>query len=112
MWLSAAAVVLAALVMAAWGGRAARRSGGKDEVRRHPWRARVGAVLCLGLSAFFYYAWYAFYWKWDFNELGRYYDPVDQVVYTSSGFVWVLPATALLAAGLVLAWRAWRRHAR
>ncbi|MGV2895339.1 hypothetical protein ACNPPY_06050 [Achromobacter sp. AGC78] len=112
MWLSAAAVVLAALVMAAWGGRAARRSGGKDAVRRHPWRARVGAVLCLGLSAFFYYAWYAFYWKWNFNELGRYYDPVDQVVYTSSGFVWVLPATALLAAGLVLAWRAWRRRAR
>lgn len=112
MWLSAAAVVLAALVMAAWGGRAARRSGAKDAVRRQPWRARVGAVLCLGLSAFFYYAWYAFYWKWDFNELGRYYDPVDQVVYTSSAFVWVLPATALLAAGLVLAWRAWRRHAR
>ena len=112
MWLSAAAVVLAALAIAAWGRRAAKLSRGKDAVRRHPWRARVGAVLCLGLSAFFYYAWYAFYWKWDFNDLGRYYDPVDQVVYTSSGFVWVLPATASLVAGLLLAWRGWRRHAR
>jgi len=112
MWLSAGAVVLAVLVIAACGGLAAMLPGGKDAVRRHRWRARVGAVLCLGLSAFFYYAWYAFYWKWDFNELGRYYDPVDQVVYTSSGFVWVLPATALLAAGLGLAWRGWRRHAR
>lgn len=70
---------------------------------------RISAVLCLALSAFFYYAWYAFYLKWDFNELGRYYDPVDQVVYTSSGFVWVLPATVLLAAGAVFIWRGWRR---
>ncbi|WP_417224473.1 hypothetical protein [Achromobacter spanius] len=111
MWISAGAVVLALLAVAAWGARVARRSGGKGAAR-HPWRARVGAVLCLGLSAFFYYAWYAFYWKWDFNELGRYYDPVDQVVYTSSGFVWVLPATASLIAGLALAWRGWPRHAR
>jgi len=70
---------------------------------------RISAVLCLALSAFFYYAWYAFYLKWDFNELGRYYDPVDQVVYTSSGFVWVLPATVLLAAGAVFIWRGRRR---
>ena len=69
----------------------------------------IAAALCLALSAFFYYAWYAFYLKWDFNELGRYYDPVDQVVYTSSGFVWVLPATVLLAAGAVFIWRGWRR---
>ncbi|KNE27821.1 hypothetical protein [Achromobacter spanius] len=111
MWISAGAVVLALLAIAAWGARVAGRSGGKDAAR-HPWRARVGAVLCLGLSAFFYYAWYAFYWKWDFNKLGRYYDPVDQVVYTSSGFVWVLPATASLIAGLALAWRGWRHRAR
>lgn len=70
---------------------------------------RLAAVLCLALSAFFFYAWYAFYWKWDFNELGRYYDPVEQVVYTSSGFVWILPATLLLAAGMAFIWRGWRR---
>ena len=70
---------------------------------------RLATVLCLALSAFFFYAWYAFYWKWDFNELGRYYDPVEQVVYTSSGFVWILPATLLLAAGVAFIWRGWRR---
>lgn len=71
--------------------------------------ARVGAVASLALSAFFFYAWYAQYLKWDFNELGRYYDPVDQVVYTDSGFVWVLPAGLLLIVGLLYAWRGWRR---
>ncbi|MBB1594201.1 hypothetical protein [Achromobacter sp. UMC46] len=82
-------------------------SAGRARARR--WPARIAAALLLLLSAFFYYAWYAFYLKWEFNELGRYYDPVDQVVYTSSGFVWVLPATVLLAAGLLSAWRGWRR---
>lgn len=71
--------------------------------------ARVAAVASLALSAFFFYAWHAQYLKWDFNELGRYYDPVDQVVYTDSGFVWVLPAGLLLIVGLLCAWRGWRR---
>lgn len=39
--------------------------------------ARAGAVVSLALSAFFFWLWYAQYLKWDFNELGRYYDPVD-----------------------------------
>ena len=71
--------------------------------------ARVGAVVSLSCAAFFGWLWYQQYLKWDFNELGRYYDPVDQVVYTDSGFVWVLPASALLAFGLRCAWRGWRR---
>ncbi|WP_313379965.1 hypothetical protein [Achromobacter insolitus] len=70
---------------------------------------RLAAGMSLALSAFFFYIWYAQYLKWDFNELGRYYDPVDQVVYTDSGFVWVLPAGALLVFGLLCAWRGWRR---
>lgn len=110
MWISAGALMLALLAAAAFAWRARPRSarsapGGR--VRR--WPARIAAALLLPLSAFFFYAWYAFYWKWDFNELGRYYDPVDQVVYTSSGFVWVVPAGLLLAAGLLCAWRGWRR---
>ena len=71
--------------------------------------ARVGAVVSLSCTAFFGWLWYQQYLKWDFNELGRYYDPVDQVVYTDSGFVWVLPAGALLVFGLLCAWRGWRR---
>ncbi|CAB3827299.1 hypothetical protein [Achromobacter animicus] len=70
--------------------------------------ARGAALASLVLSAVFFYAWYAQYLRWEFNELGRYYDPVEQVVYTDSGFVWVLPAGALLAVGLMFAWRGWR----
>ncbi|QKI78683.1 hypothetical protein [Achromobacter xylosoxidans] len=69
--------------------------------------ARVGAVVSLSCAAFFGWLWYQQYLKWDFNELGRYYDPVDQVVYTDSGFVWILPAALALAAGLFFAWRGW-----
>ncbi|WP_238912302.1 hypothetical protein [Achromobacter xylosoxidans] len=69
--------------------------------------ARVGAVVSLSCAAFFGWLWYQQYLKWDFNELGRYYDPVDQVVYTDSGFVWILPAALALAAGLFFAWRCW-----
>nr|WP_315845817.1 hypothetical protein [uncultured Achromobacter sp.] len=110
MWISAGVGVLALLAVLVLTGRLgspAGRSGAVASGRR--WPARVAAALCLPLSAFFYYVWYAFYLKWDFNELGRYYDPDDQVVYTSSGFVWVVPATLLLAAGLLCAWRGWRR---
>ncbi len=67
---------------------------------------RVAGAACLGLSAMCFYAWYAQYLRWDFNELGRYYDPVDQVVYTDAGFVWIVPALAFLAAGLLCARRA------
>jgi hypothetical protein len=69
--------------------------------------ARVGAVVSLSCAAFFGWLWYQQYLKWDFNELGRYYDPVDQAVYTDSGFVWILPAALALAAGLFFAWRGW-----
>ncbi|WP_447920161.1 hypothetical protein [Achromobacter aegrifaciens] len=92
---------VAGCVVLAW--KAAARAGRSRSL------LRVGAVVCLALSAFFFYAWYAQYLQWDFNELGRYYDPVDQVVYTDTGFVWVLPAGALLAVGLLCAWRGWRR---
>jgi len=71
--------------------------------------ARVAALISLALSAVCFYAWYAQYLRWEFNELGRYYDPIEQVVYTDSGFVWVLPAGLLLAVGVMFAWRGWRR---
>lgn len=71
--------------------------------------ARVAALVSLALSAVFFYAWYAQYLRWEFNELGRYYDPIGQVVHTDSGFVWVLPAGVFLAVGVIFAWRGWRR---
>lgn len=119
MWISAGGLLLI-LALAGWAilarnnrKRSPSNAGSHAGMPASPgigrWLARVGAVSCLALAGFFYYAWYVFYLKWDFNELGRYYDPVDQVVYTSSGGVWVLPATGLLAAGVFLLWRGWRR---
>lgn len=69
--------------------------------------ARVGAGVSVVFSAFFFWLWYAMYLKWDFNELGRYYDPDEGVVYTDSGFVWVLPAALALVAAIFFAWRGW-----
>ena len=96
-------VLLGAAGCAVLAWRAAVRTG------RSKGLLRVAAGISLALSALFFYAWYAQYLRWDFNELGRYYDPVDQVVYTDSGFVWILPAGAMLAVGLLCAWRGWRR---
>ncbi len=92
---------VAACAVLAW--KAAQRAG------RSRGLLRLTALVCLALAAFFFYLWYAQYLKWDFNELGRHYDPVDEVVYTDAGFVWVLPAGVLLLAGLLCAWRGWRR---
>lgn len=77
--------------------------------RRRRGVAAAGAGACLLLSAFCFWLWYDLYLIRDFNELGRDYDPVDQVVYTDSAFVWIVPALLLLAAGAWLAWRARRR---
>ncbi len=99
-------ILLGAAGCAALAWKAAARAG-RSLSRRV--LARAAALVCLALSALFFYAWYAQYLRWDFNELGRYYDPVDGVVYTDSGFVWVVPASVLLAAGLLCAWRGWRR---
>jgi len=97
-WLALLAVGGGAALAWTMAGRAGRRG-----------LLRAAGVVCMSLSALCFYAWYAQYLKWDFNELGRYYDPVDQVVYTDSGFVWILPAGALLLAGLLCLWRAGRR---
>jgi hypothetical protein len=71
----------------------------------------IGFVLALAASAFFFWVWYERYLRLDFNELGRYYDEVDQIVYTDSGFVWVLPAIGFLLLALVrLAIALWRRR--
>ncbi len=77
-------------------------------LKRRVWLA---VVVCLAFSGFFFWTFYERYLKWDFNEQGRYYDAQTQVVYTSSGFVWILPAVAWLIAALACVWLA-RRQAR
>ncbi len=64
------------------------------------WIPRTGAFLSFLFSGIFFWIYYNRYFKWEFNELGRYYDPDEQLVYTSSGFVWTLPAVFFLLAGM------------
>lgn len=69
----------------------------------------AGCALLLVLSAFFFWVWYERYLSIDFNELGRYYDPEAQLVYTDAGFVWCLPAFGfLLWATLLVLLRLWK----
>ena len=53
-------------------------------------------------SAFFFWAWYERFLRWDFNELGRFYDPETDDVYTEAGFIWIFPALFFLLTGLSL----------
>jgi len=66
----------------------------------------------LSASAFFFWGWYDRYLSRDFNELGRFYDAECQCVYTTSGFVWVLPAGGFLLLAAWLFVRAVRRSRR
>lgn len=64
--------------------------------------AAVTIVISLSASLFSFRMWYEFYLHIAFNELGRYYDAKDSVVYTDDAFVWAIPAFAfLLLAGAV-----------
>lgn len=53
-------------------------------------------------SAVCFWMSYEFYFRWDFNELGRHFDSKTDVVYTDSGFIWIFPAVVLLIAALFL----------
>ena len=64
------------------------------------------SLISLCLSVFFFWTWYEHYLRWDFNELGRYYDAESQIVYTDSAFIWVIPAVLFL---LVSVWGIVRR---
>jgi cytidylate kinase len=67
------------------------------------WGCVTSASLSLAASLFFFWLFYEFYLKWDFNALGRYFDPVDGVAYTDDAFMFVIPATFFLLLALVLA---------
>ena len=58
------------------------------------------------LCAFLYYN---LYWRYrdSFNELGRYYDAADSVVYDDSSFVFIMPAIALLGLAMLSGWGWW-----
>jgi hypothetical protein len=62
------------------------------------------AACALSFAALSGWAFYAFYWRWRdcFNELGRCYDPVSQIVMTDEAFVWGLMAVVALGLALLL----------
>lgn len=58
------------------------------------------ALLFFTASGFFFWVYYERFYRHEFNELGRCYDPVNGIVYTTSGFIWILPAVFFLLIGL------------
>lgn len=64
---------------------------------KFPWKFLV----FFALSLFFFWVWYERCLRWEFNELGRYYDPETETVYTDSGFIWSIPAFAFLLPALL-----------
>ena len=56
----------------------------------------LAALLPWGSALFFFWVFYERYARFEFNELGRHYDPQTQTVYTDAGFVWIIPALFFL----------------
>ena len=72
----------------------------------------LSAFACMAISALCFSYYYIRYLKWDFNELGRYYDAEHQIVYTTSAGIWISPALAFLMATLILALLSYFIHRR
>lgn len=79
-------------------------NGGSGSRQKPPrmWPLAMAAAISLAVSALFFWAFYERYLRWDFNELGRHYDAENQIVHTTAGFVYVLPAVGFLLAALGL----------
>jgi hypothetical protein len=71
--------------------------------RSNPWPKPLSAgfFLTLAASASLFWVWYDHYLTIEFNELGRYYDPDTQTVYTDSAYAWILPALGFLLAACI-----------
>ncbi len=72
----------------------------------------VASFFFIILGILLFWAFYKRYLKWDFNELGRYYDAESQLVYTDSAFIWGILAVPFLFVGIVLLIRSIKRKKR
>ena len=74
------------------------------------WLLLVTSMLCTLAGLFFVVLYYHLYWRYRdvFNEQGRYFDPVEMVVYDDSGFVLIVPAIALLGLAFISGRRWWK----
>lgn len=59
----------------------------------------AASILFECVSAVFFYLWHELYLRWDFNELGRYFDPETGAVYTNSASILCVPAFVFLMLG-------------
>ena len=82
-------------------------SSEKKETSRGPF---LRSMIFFCISVFFFVTWYERYLRWDFNELGRYYDSATETVYTESGFIWAIPAFLFLILSLSDLIRALRKR--
>ena len=62
----------------------------------------LGALVLSAISVFFFWAFYQSFYRWEFNELGRYYDSETKSVYTTGGMIWIVPAIIFLVPALML----------
>lgn len=62
----------------------------------------TSVIILVAASAFFFWLWYEQYLRFEFNELGRYYDAENQIIYTDAGFVWCFPAIGFLLIAFIL----------
>jgi hypothetical protein len=71
--------------------------------------AVIAALLFAG-SGFFSWVFYERYWKWDFNDQGRYWDDASEQVLTTGGAIWIVPALVLFVIAIVFARAAIKRY--
>ncbi|MEW6732277.1 MAG: hypothetical protein AB1489_13190 [Acidobacteriota bacterium] len=61
----------------------------------------ITSIISFLAVLFFTYVFYTRYYKWEFNENGRYYDPETEMVYTRGGIIWSLPMVVFLFSGIL-----------
>jgi cbb3-type cytochrome oxidase subunit 3 len=67
------------------------------------WGLKIISLITFGLSVLSFWLFYVFYlkWAWVFED-GRYFDPVEGVVYHDTSFVWGVISFFLLLISIVL----------
>lgn len=60
------------------------------------------SLIFFAISAFFFWLFYECGYRHEFNELGRCYDVETDMVYTTAGLFWSLPALCFLVLGLYM----------
>jgi uncharacterized membrane protein YhaH (DUF805 family) len=74
------------------------------------WLIGISSILSFLDSLLCFWFYYEMYLKWEFNELGRYFDEANSVVYTENGSFGLIPAGGFLLVALIGFWIVLRRR--